>query len=209
MLSSVSQVAAFIANKDTTPVVCDPVVPFKDFDVSRFAGLWYEQMHVVDPQEPSYYQCSTAEYTDLSPDADLADFQDFKVYNSFQSKVLGIWGPRIGVHPKAKCGPVGDCYVSFAHKAVPTPNLSVLDTDYENYAIEYWCDTESNLVRLWIETREPVVSEEYWSQLYAHALSLVPSFDESTFMPRVTHGDMCSYHHSSSKLSDLVESALF
>mmetsp|Transcript_31372 Transcript_31372/g.41555 ORF Transcript_31372/g.41555 Transcript_31372/m.41555 type:complete len:202 (-) Transcript_31372:118-723(-) len=173
--------------------VCDPVVPLTNFDVAKFAGTWYEQQHTKDPQEPSKYQCSTAQYTDLTDDADVAGMKDFKVYNSFQSKVLGLWTPRIGVHAKAKCGTDGGCYVSFFGHAVPEPNLHVLETDYTSYAINYWCDTDQQLVHLWINTREPTVSEEFFSEIYAKAMKLAPSFDEGTLDPRLTQGDMCSY----------------
>ena len=57
MLSSLSQ--AFTHAK-SDPVVCDPIVPLENFDETRYAGNWYEQQHVKDPQEPQAYQCSTA-----------------------------------------------------------------------------------------------------------------------------------------------------
>ena len=175
-------------------VVCDPIVPIKNFDISQFAGTWYEQQHVVDPQEPTSYQCSTAQYTDLADDPESSDMKDFKVYNSFQSKVLGLWTPRIGVHAKAKCTDTAACYVSFFGAKVPEPNLYILETDYESYAINYSCDVQNNLVKLWINTREPTVTDEFFNEIYDKAMKLVPSFDQSTFEPRLTQGNMCSYH---------------
>ena len=99
-------------------VVCDTIVPLTDFDVARFAGTWYEQQHHKDSTEPSYYQCSTAQYTGLADDTETADMKDFKVYNSFQTSVFGHWTPRVGVHPKAKCGTDGACYISYFGKEV-------------------------------------------------------------------------------------------
>ena len=191
MLSSLSQ--AFLAKSDT-PVVCDTIVPLVDFDETRYAGNWYEQQHVKDPQEPQYYQCSQASYTDLTDDPEDPTIKHFKVYNSFQSKVLGVWAPRIGVHAKAYCNTSGSCHVSFAGRTPVEPNLTILDTDYENYAINYWCDTDNNIVRVWINTREPAITDEYYQELYAKAMKLVPNFDQSTMDPRITQGDMCSYH---------------
>ncbi len=195
----------------STSVVCDPVVPLVNFSVKDFAGTWYEQQHVVDPQEPSYYQCSTAQYTDLTQDQD-PDMKDFKVYNSFQSKAFGVWTPRVGVHASAKCGTDGACYVSFFGKKVPEPNLHVLETDYTGYAINYDCDQDEGLVKLWINTREPVVSDEYFNSIYDRAMELVPSFDQSTFEPRLTQGSMCSYADlpsTSTAVADFIKAHQF
>ena len=186
-------------------VVCDPVAPLVNFDVARFAGTWYEQQHVVDPQEPPSYQCSTAQYTDLVADPDDETMKDFKVYNSFQTKVLGLWTPRIGVHAKAKCGTDGACYVSFFGAAVPEPNLHIVETDYDSYAINYQCDVENNIVKMWINTREPVVSDEFFNSIYDRAMELFPSFDESTLEPRLTQGDMCSYHELSTPAATIKD----
>ena len=174
-------------------VVCDTFEPLKNFDVARFAGTWYEQQHVKDPQEPPQYQCSTAQYTDLTEDPESSDMKDFKVYNSFQSKVLGVWTPRVGVHAKAKCDTEANCYVSFFGKAVPEPNLHVIETDYDTYAINYDCDVQANIVRVWINTRSPDVSDEDFQTYYNRAMELLPNFDESTLEPRLTQGSMCSY----------------
>ena len=37
----------FPANLDQ--IVCDPIVPIQNFEISKFAGTWYEQQHVIDP----------------------------------------------------------------------------------------------------------------------------------------------------------------
>ena len=37
------------------------------------------------------------------------------------------------------------------------------------------------------------MSDELYNTLYARAMELFPSFDESTLQPRLTQGDMCSY----------------
>ena len=184
----------FYPSESLNEIVCDPVVPLVNFDVASFAGTWYEQQHVKDPQEPESYQCSTAQYTDLSDDPESADMEDFKVYNSFQSKVLGLWTPRIGVHANARCGTNGECYVVFFGHEPETPNLTVIDTDYDNYAINYWCDDSAKFAHIWINTRTPTVSDEYFNSLYAKAMGYLPSFDETILEPRLTQGDMCSYH---------------
>jgi len=127
----------FFNNAAATPVVCDAFTALTDFSVAQFAGTWVEQMHVVDPHEPSYYQCSTAAYTNVTDDKTDPTMKHFDAYNSFQSKALGIWGPRLGVSPKVACTTDGACYISYFGKTVTVPNLNVVETDYENYAINY------------------------------------------------------------------------
>ena len=126
--------------------------------------------------------------------------------------MLGLWTPRVGVHAKAKCDTGANCYISFFGKAVPEPNLHVLETDYETYAINYQCDTDANVVRMWINTREPTVTDDFFNDKYARAMALAPSFDESTFEPRLTQGDMCSYaalKNGVSSVADFLANRLF
>ena len=60
-------------------------------------------------------------------------------------------------------------------------------------------------MKLWINTREPVVSQEYYDEIYARAMALVPSFDQSTLMPRLTQGDMCTYADLPADVSAIQE----
>jgi len=61
-----------------------------------------------------------------------------------------------------------------------------------------------NTVRVWINTREAVISDEYFNSLYDKALDLFPNFDETTFMPRITQGKMCSYAKESKSVADFL-----
>lgn len=184
-------------------VVCDAITPIADFDINSFAGTWYEQLHTKDPMEPSKYQCETAQYTNLAFD-EASGAYTFDVYNSFQSPVFGVMTPRIGVHAKATTYGEGAVYVSFFGKDVPVPNLHVLETDYTTYAINYFCDTDRNIVDLWINTREPVVDEDWFQGIYARAMALAPSFDESTFEDRITQGDKCSYKDAETSIVEFL-----
>ena len=188
-----------ISTQLAASVTCDSPTPLTNFDVTKFAGTWYEQQHSKDPQEPSSYQCSTAQYTDLVDDETDSSIKHFKVYNSFQSKVLGLWTPRIGVHAKAQVGTDGRATVVFFGNVPEKPNLQILDTDYDNYAINYWCDETSKFAHLWINTRQPTVTDEYFNEIYAKAMKMLPNFDESILEPRLTQGNMCSYHDLSNE----------
>merc|ERR1719491_150724 len=174
-----------ISSLATTAVVCDTMAPLTDFDVVKYAGTWYEQQHHKGNQEPGYYQCTTAQYTSLRDDTETSDLKDFNVYNSFQTKILGHWTPRVGVHPKGKCGTDGACYISYFGSKVPEPNHYVVETDYETYAINYFCDVENNRVHLWMNTREASITDEFFNKVYAKAMKLAPSFDVSTLDKRI------------------------
>ena len=169
-------------------VTCDTIAPMANFDATKFMGTWYEQMHVKDPQEPTSYQCSTAQYYNLDASAGT-----FKVYNSFQTPLFGHYLPRIGVHADATCDNHADCFVVFFGKTHEQPNLHIVETDYENYSINYNCDTDLNRVYVWINTRDPTVSDDFLQSLYSRALELFPNFDASTFDPQLHQGDGCSY----------------
>ena len=170
------------------PVVCDTIAPIVNFDATQFVGTWYEQQHVQDPQEPSYYQCSTAQYYNLDTEAGT-----FKVYNSFQTPIFGLYTPRIGVHADAECDNEASCFVTFFGKKHDTPNLHIAETDYTSYAINYNCDVENNRVNVWLNSREPVISDDLFAFMYSRALELFPNFDASTFDPRLIQGSKCSY----------------
>merc|ERR1712045_395164 len=56
------------------------------------------------------------------------------------------------------------------------------------------CDDSAKFAHIWINTRTPTVSDDYFNELYAKAMGYLPSFDETILEPRLTQGDMCSYH---------------
>ena len=44
-----------------------------------------------------------------------------------------------------------------------------------------------------MNTREAAIEEEFFNEVYAKTMKLVPNFDESTLDARITQGDMCTY----------------
>ena len=173
-------------------LVCDDVTPLKDFDLSKYKGVWYEQQHVSSFVEPSNCQCTTMEYKDVS-DSDEDGLTSLKVHNSCQFYAFGMRFPRSSLDADAKCDSHGSCYVSFFGRQVTSPNMHVLDTDYTSYSILYDCMKELDTAFLWIMTRDQEISSEKFNEIYNKALSLVPNFDPSTLASPTTQGDMCSY----------------
>ena len=180
-------------NSTNDQVICDPITPLENFNVSKYVGTWFEQKHVRMIVEPNDCSCSTAEYTDLSNSVDANGFRSFKLYNSCQFEILGEWLPREGVHGDAKCDVHGTCFVSIFDQPVPKPNLHILETDYTSYAINYNCDRDLNKVFMWILTRQPVVSPAFYQKIYEKALKLAPHFNPKTFAKRDIQGKMCTY----------------
>jgi len=54
-------------------------------------------------------------------------------------------------------------------------NYIILDTDYSKYSIVYSCFLGKEF--LWLLTREPEVSTQYYNSLLDKVSVLVPSFD--------------------------------
>lgn len=176
-------------------LVCDDVTPLENFDMSKYAGVWYEQQHVTSFVEPSNCQCTTMEYKDLSGclEENSDGLESFTLHNSCQFYAFGMRFPRSSLDADAKCDAHGSCYVSFFGRQVTSPNMHVLDTDYTSYSILYDCMRELDTAFLWIMTRDPEISSDKYDEIYNKALSLVPNFDPSTLASKTTQGDMCSY----------------
>ena len=165
---------------------CDQPAPMSDFDLDSFAGSWYLQQQSLDPWQTQLNDCVQAQYQDINGDS-------FKVHNSFQRKVGPSMTPRAGLTTPGTCGTDGQCTVMMGDASTERPNLRVIDTDYESYAINYWCDDYSRYPRLWLHTRDPVPSEALYNEVYAKAMALLPSFDQSLMEKRIIQGNQCAY----------------
>ena len=69
-------------NSTNDQVICDPITPLENFNVSKYVGTWNEQKHVRMIVEPSDCSCSTAEYTDLSNSVDANSFGNFNLFQN-------------------------------------------------------------------------------------------------------------------------------
>ena len=139
---------------------CDHPAALTNFDGARYMGVWYEQVHVSGQLfEPDDATCVQAKYSDLQSDG------HFTVYNSEQD---ADFGPRSGITGTGYCPDAsGQCFVSFGPQSAALeatnqkPNYSVIDTDYDSYAIVYACGFLHNF--LWLLSREPVISDKLYN----------------------------------------------
>lgn len=122
-------------------LVCDTPAPMTNFDVKKMGGTWFEQQHTKSLNEKAM-SCATAQYYKAVQDPTDPTLTDYTIYNSFQTEVFGHWTPRAGINAAGKCGADGYCYISYFGKKVPTPNLTIVETDYTTFSIEYSCDVD-------------------------------------------------------------------
>ena len=172
-------------------LVCDDPPALANFDIRKMEGTWYEQQHTFSQHEKNI-SCSVSQLYDMETDADDASLVSYKVYGSFQTEVFGHWTPRTGMNSKGKCGTDGLCYISYFGKSVPEPNLTMVDTDYTSYSIEYSCDKDQGVNMLWLLTRDLNPTEEFFAEITAKAQKLLPNFDWSTLDKRVYQGEHCA-----------------
>ena len=175
-----------------TNLVCDNPPPMTDFDVAKMGGTWYEQQHTKSVNEKAM-SCSTAQYYNPVQDPTVPDMTDYTIYNSFQTEFAGHWTPRTGINAAGKCGADGYCYISYFSKPVPKPNLTIVDTDYTTYSIEWSCDVDQGVNMLWLNSRDAAPSDEVFNAMYAKAQELLPTYDFTTLDSRIYQGDKCTF----------------
>ena len=110
---------------------CQPHTLQADFDSAAFAGNWYEQMREYSFMYEMGQECSTQSFK-LNADGDL------DIY--FRAKfMLGIYN---GVDGYLQCqngsSTTHTCMASMAGSD-PEYEFNFLATDYDNYAVSYFC----------------------------------------------------------------------
>ena len=164
-------------------VKCDHPAPYTDFNVSNYAGVWYEQNHTRDQIFQSNTDvCTTADYHGLEADG------HFIVSNTGQPEDFGA---RHGIDGTVYCpDKTGHCYVTF-YVEPRQPNYIVVDTDYSSYSIVYACGGLTSV--LWLLTRQPNPSDALYNNMLKIAAEKVPHFDLSRLNARTYQGAKCTY----------------
>ena len=148
--------------------------PMANFDVDRYAGLWYEIVRDKYTPFELVQGCDLAEYTHNADDT-------VTVHNMGHRFFQG-WS---GAKAQAVVADTGDAslVVSFNGKAPDAshkPNYTVLDTDYETYSIVYSCGSAPfNLASwdfLWILSRTPKIDDDKMLELIGKIEHALPNY---------------------------------
>ncbi|XP_044765369.1 uncharacterized protein LOC123321703 [Coccinella septempunctata] len=140
---------------------CPDYVPMSNFDMERFLGKWYESER--------YFQFS--ELGTRCVVSDYAKSATGKIYvsNEVTSRITGV--KRVLSGDLELAGRAGEGKIKVRYQTTPistTSTLSVLDTDYDNYAVLWSCSNYGPIYtqNAWVMTRErqppgPVMQKAY------------------------------------------------
>ncbi|XP_001660233.2 apolipoprotein D [Aedes aegypti] len=145
-------IEALIISSGTCPK--RPVV--RNFNVSRYTGLWYEISRYEQPFQLGG-ECVTAQYS-LNKDGTVRVFNSMLIPpNDVRSSIVG----RAVVSYPNKDPVPAKLIVTFNGVPVAS-NYWVLDTDYDNFSVVWSCFQIGGIIHTqgaWILSREPELSD--------------------------------------------------
>ncbi|XP_014356032.2 bilin-binding protein [Papilio machaon] len=129
---------------------CPTVKPKENFDFSAYQGTWYEIARYPNAgEEGTRGKCTVAEYTVFGDSGKVRNSHVVDGIQSFIDGDLTLVGPARVMLTYTFGGLSKNSY------------LTVLDTDYTNYAIGYSCkyfpDGNNHQVFSWIKSRSPTL----------------------------------------------------
>ena len=140
----------------------------QDFDTAQFMGDWYEAQHSRSTWfHPHMESCQKTSFSQYNEDTD-----EFEVVESSV-----VFGKRVGVTGTGHFTDHGYGTINLLHKAREHPNFHVCDTDYESYALVYWCSLHELEPQLWILSRAQTVDDQWLEQINETAKLFFPNYD--------------------------------
>ncbi|KAJ8723726.1 hypothetical protein PYW07_007706 [Mythimna separata] len=145
---------------------CVEVKTMQYFDLEEFLGQWYE----IERFPIWYEQSGDCAYKRIQHCGRRVEIEHVYVRDGIQfilhlNTTFAPGDEAVFVIPESNIDPVG----------IP---LTVLTTDYRNYAIVYGCKTSDTLglkyITAWIMSRQPTLPEEFLQKAY-HEINSLPS----------------------------------
>ncbi|XP_012286567.1 apolipoprotein D isoform X4 [Orussus abietinus] len=141
---------------------CPEYVPMADFDMNRFLGVWYEAERYFQLSEV-VSRCVMANYTTT------ADGK-FRVSNEVINRFTGVKRILEGeIKPSPSKAEEGNLRVKYTTiPLTPETQYSVLETDYDNYAVLWSCSGIGpvHTQNAWLMTRQRLPSGEVLQKAY-------------------------------------------
>ncbi|KAG9430246.1 hypothetical protein HZU67_07448 [Apis mellifera carnica] len=141
---------------------CPEYVPMANFDMTKFLGVWYEAERYFQLTEV-VSRCVMANYT-LGADG------KFRVSNEVTNRFTGIKRVLEGEIKKAASkAEEGKLIVKYTIPLTPETKYSVLETDYESYAVLWSCSGIGpfHTQNAWVMTRERLAPGTVLQKAYA------------------------------------------
>ncbi|XP_045481705.1 lazarillo protein-like [Harmonia axyridis] len=140
---------------------CPDYVPMSDFDMERFLGKWYESERYFQVSELGT-RCVVSDY------AKSANGKIF-VSNEVTSRITGV--KRILSGDLELVGRAGEGKIKVRYQTSPistTTAISVLDTDYDNFAVLWSCSSYGPIYtqNAWVMTRERLPENKIMQKAY-------------------------------------------
>ncbi|CAL7943778.1 unnamed protein product [Xylocopa violacea] len=139
---------------------CPDYVPMANFDMNKFLGIWYEAERYFQLTEV-VSRCVMANYT-LGPDG------KFRVSNEVTNRFTGIKRILEGEIKKSAKAEEGKLIVKYTIPLTPETKYSVLETDYNSYAVLWSCSGIGpfHTQNAWVMTRERLAPGTVLQQAY-------------------------------------------
>jgi len=151
---------------------CPSPPVMKDFKIDDYLGTWYEMEHNYNPGENSKQSCGKSEISKVDADKYNLVFNTTWKYRGKTTRqvVQGNYDPTEET-AKIKVKPI---------PLFPRQNLWILDTDYENYSINWSCAEFflNSYQLIWIYSRETTMRPEHRLKAYNKLMELGFSLED-------------------------------